>query len=151
MGRVGVDEFLVLVTTGELAGTRLEDLRDGRLDQACGGRAPCRDGLELHLTASVGAAQAPEDATGATELLSAADRAVRSDGRPDATSSASTTSRSTSRNHERLVLDSELRRATARQELEVYQPIVEVCSGRPRRGGGAGALAPRPAGPGASR
>ena len=130
-GRVGVDEFLLMVQ-GDDPGLEF-DGRIRRLAEEVQRRIaqPIHyDGLELHLTGSIGAARAPDDATGAVELMAAADRAVR-------TSRArgrnqfhfhDTTVDIRNRNH--FTLDRDLRMATARRELEVYyQPIVDLHRG----------------------
>ncbi len=78
IGRVGVDEFL-LVARGDDPGLAF-DTRMRRLAEEVQRRigAPITgESLELHLTASIGAARGPDDATTAVELIAAADRALR--------------------------------------------------------------------------
>lgn len=131
VGRVGVDEYLLVVQGTDPALTF--DTRMRALAEAVQRRIAepiATDALELHLTASVGAARGPDDATSAVELIAAADRTLR-------------TSRDRGRNQFRfhdvtidirkrrhLRLDTDLRLATARRELEVYyQPILDLRSG----------------------
>lgn len=132
IGRIGVDEFLI-VTPSTDAGlgfdASLRDLANRiRRDVA----APIHhDGFELHLTASVGAARGPDDATTATGLLAAADRAVRAGRQMGRNQFRFHDLTIDIRSHQNLRLDRDLRMATARHELEVYyQPIVELRTGR---------------------
>ena len=132
VGRMGVDEFLVLVTTDDPSlafdATLCELADEIRRSLA----VPVRhDGMELHLTASLGAARAPEDASDGPELLAAADRAVRAGRQSGRNQFRFHDVTIDIRNQDRINLDRSLRLATARRELEVYyQPIVQVASGR---------------------
>ena len=131
IGRIGVDEILLVVTgagpglafDGELR--RLADELQRRL------HAPVAvDGLEIRLSSSVGVARSPGDASTAEHLSAAARRALiagRSDGssrirfyEPDIDAATRTG----------LALDRELRMAAAARQLEVhYQPIIDLRTG----------------------
>ena len=131
IGRVGVDEFLVvllgdgpsLTFDGHLR--RLAEEIQRRLQ-----RPFLVDGLELRLTASVGVARAPVDAQTALELMAAADRALaagRVDGRSRLRFYESTLDEHTRTG---LALDRDLRMAAAQRSLEVhYQPILDLRTG----------------------
>ncbi len=132
VGRVGVDEFLVVTTSEESAlgfDASLRDLAD-RIRREVS-QPVHHDGFDLHLTATVGAARGPDDATTATGLLAAADRAVRSGRQMGRNQFRFHDLTIDIRSHQNLRLDRDLRMATARHELEVYyQPIVELRTGR---------------------
>lgn len=131
VGRVGVDEFLIVVNDSD-AGPGFDALLHELADTIRTTIATpiARDGLELHLTASVGAARGPDDATTAIGLLAAADRAVRSGRQMGRNQFRFHDATIDIRNHDRMRLDRDLRTATARRELEVYyQPIIDVASG----------------------
>ena len=130
VGRIGVDEFLVVVS-GEgpsLAfDTRLRRLAEEvqrRIEQPLG-----IEDLDLRLDASVGIARWPVDGDGA-DLLQAVGRAL---------TSARKEGRRQIRFHERstdeparagLALDRDLRLAAAQRGLEVhYQPIIDLRTG----------------------
>jgi diguanylate cyclase (GGDEF)-like protein len=128
VGRVGVDEFL-LVVESDHAGQGF----DGRLRalaeevQRRVARPILHDDLELHLTASIGAARSPDDATTAPELMAAADRALRRSRAGGRDQFRFHDLRVDIRHHDRIDLERELRRAAARRELEVYyQPIIDL-------------------------
>lgn len=131
VGRVGVDEFLI-VTNASDAGlgfdASLRELADSIRRSIA---APiAHDGLELHLTASIGAARGPDDATTAVGLLAAADKAVRTGRQMGPNQFRFHDLTIDIRNHDKLRLDRDLRMATAKRELEVYyQPIIDVASG----------------------
>jgi diguanylate cyclase (GGDEF)-like protein/PAS domain S-box-containing protein len=131
IGRVGVDEFLVVMVgdgpslTFDTRLRRLAEEVQRRL------RHPVVvDGLEIRLTASVGVARSPGDATTAVSLMSAADRALvagRSQGRNQLRFYEATIDADTRAG---LALDRDLRRATAQRALEVhYQPILDLRAG----------------------
>ncbi len=131
VGRVGVDEFLVLTSNDEPGlsfDTHLRELADAIRHSIA--RPVHHDGLELHLTATVGAARGPDDATSPSDLLAAADRAVRAGRQMGRNQFRFHDLTIDIRNHDNLRLDRDLRMATARAELEVYyQPIVDLASG----------------------
>ncbi|MFZ4516991.1 MAG: putative bifunctional diguanylate cyclase/phosphodiesterase [Microthrixaceae bacterium] len=131
IGRMGVDEFLVVVAGDDAA--LAFDARLRRVAEEVQRRlgAPYSVGdLDLRLTASVGVARTPGDAAGAADLLTAADRAL-------------STGRAESRHRLRfydatldertrtgLVLDRDLRLAAAQRSLDVhYQPIIDLRTG----------------------
>jgi len=131
IGRVGVDEMVIVVTDhgpslsfdGELRRLADEIQRQLHMPLAI-------HGLELRLTASIGVSRAPVDAHGAERLLAAAERALtagRLEGRnrlrfyePELDAATRTG----------LALDRDLRRAAASRQLEVhYQPIIDLRTG----------------------
>ena len=131
LGRVGVDEFVVIVSGAgpSLAfDVRLRGLAD-ELQRSLQTPIPL-DGLDVRLTASVGVARSPADATDAEDLVSAAGRALvagRMEGRnrlrfyEAGLDAAARTG---------LALDRDLRRAAAARQLEVhYQPIIDLRTG----------------------
>ncbi len=131
IGRVGVDEFLV-VLAGDGASLAF-DAQLRRLAEEIQRRLQrpfLVDGLEIRLTASVGVARSPGDAQTAVELMAAADRALaagRLDGRSRLRFYESTLDENTRTG---LALDRDLRRAAAQRTLEVhYQPILDLRTG----------------------
>ncbi|MCZ7629735.1 MAG: bifunctional diguanylate cyclase/phosphodiesterase [Microthrixaceae bacterium] len=131
VGRVGVDEFLIVFPSndaGAVFDASLRQLADAIRSSIA--TPVAHDGLELHLTAPVGASRGPEDAITAVDLLAAADRAVRA-GRQIGRNQFRVHDMTIDiRNHDNLRLDRDLRVATARRELEVYyQPIIDVATG----------------------
>jgi diguanylate cyclase (GGDEF)-like protein/PAS domain S-box-containing protein len=131
IGRVGVDEFLVVVA-GE--GPSLEfEARLRRLGEEIQRRTErplTIDGLELRLTASIGVARWPGDSTDGQGLLRAADRALvtgRRDGRRQLRFYEQSFDE---RTRTGLALDRDLRLAAAQRGLEVhYQPIIDLRTG----------------------
>ena len=131
IGRIGVDEFLIVVTG---AGPSLEfDGRLRRLADEVQRRAerPLNiDGIDLRTTASVGVSRWPGDADDSRSLLRAADRALvagRSDGRQQVRFYERSLDE---RTRTGLALDHDLRRAAAQRGLEVhYQPIIDLRTG----------------------
>ena len=89
------------------------------------------DGYELFIGASIGISVFPEDGRNADDLIKAADIAmyqVKNEGKNDYRFYASQLS---DHARERLTLDTLLRRALERQQLEVYyQPQVELVTGK---------------------
>jgi diguanylate cyclase (GGDEF)-like protein len=131
IGRVGVDEFLVVVP-GE--GPSLAfDTRLRRLAEEIQRRAEQTlhiDGLDLRLHASAGIARWPADGDNATEVLRAADRALTTGRRSGRRQLRFYERSSDERTRTGLSLDRDLRRAAARRELEVhYQPIIDLRTG----------------------
>ncbi len=131
VGRMGVDEFLVVVTGDDAAlafDARLRRIAE-ELQRRLGAPYGVGD-LDLRLTASVGVARTPGDAVTPADLLMAADRAL-------------STGRAESRHRLRfydatldertrtgLVLDRDLRLAAAQRALDVhYQPIIDLRTG----------------------
>lgn len=131
VGRVGVDEFL-LVVRGDEPGLAF-DTRVHRLAEEVQRRIAqpiTTGGVELHLTASIGAARGPDDSAVAVELMSAADRALRTSRNRGRNQFQFHDVTIDIRNRGNLRLDRDLRMAAARNELEVYyQPILDLRSG----------------------
>jgi diguanylate cyclase (GGDEF)-like protein/PAS domain S-box-containing protein len=131
VGRLGVDEFLVVVC-GDGASLAF-DARLRRLAEEVQRRlrAPFQlEGLEIRLGASVGVARLPGDATDVAELTSAADRAL-SAGRAEGPGRIRFYEPAIDeRTRTGLRLDRDLRLAAARRELDVhYQPILDLRTG----------------------
>ena len=131
IGRLGVDEFLIVVT-GSGAGLEF-DSRLRRLAEEVQRRTerPLEiDGMDLRTTASVGVSRWPGDGDDARSLLRAADRALVA-GRADGRHQLRFYERSLDeRTRTGLALDHDLRRAAAQRGLEVhYQPIIDLRSG----------------------
>ncbi len=131
LGRVGVDEFLVI--TRGTGPSLMFDAELRRLAEEIQRRLQppiALDGLDVRLTASIGIARSPADADEPERLLAAAERALatgRLEGRnrlrfyePDLDAATRTG----------LALDRDLRRAAAARQLEVhYQPIIDLRTG----------------------
>ncbi|MFV0317650.1 MAG: EAL domain-containing protein [Microthrixaceae bacterium] len=132
VGRIGVDEFLLVLSersSGLAFDTAIRELADRVRTSIT--EPVLVEGLELHLTASVGAARGPDDGTTTAALLTAADKAVRASREMGRNQFRFHDGTIDIRNQGRLQLDQDLRLATARRELEVhYQPIVELATGR---------------------
>ncbi|MHB1139109.1 MAG: diguanylate cyclase domain-containing protein, partial [Microthrixaceae bacterium] len=131
IGRVSVDEFLVVIT-GQGASLAF-DTRLRRLGEEIQRRTEqplVIDGLELRLTASVGISRYPANAQDASELVRAADTALAA-GRRDGRHQLRFYERSLDeRTRTGLRLDRDLRRAAAQRTLEVhYQPIIDLRTG----------------------
>jgi diguanylate cyclase (GGDEF)-like protein len=131
IGRVGVDEFLVVVRSDDASlafDARLRRLAEEIQRRV---RAPVHpDGLEVRLSASVGVARYPGDASGAAALMAAADRALaagRADGRGRLRFYEPAIDE---RTRTGLRLDRDLRLAAAQRTLDVhYQPILDLRTG----------------------
>lgn len=131
IGRVGVDEFLVVVT-GEGASLSF-DARLRRLAEEIQRRTEQTlhiDELDLRLSASAGIARWPSDGDDVDAVVRAADRALTA-GRRDSRRQLRFYERSTDeRTRTGLALDRELRLAAAQRGLEVhYQPILDLRTG----------------------
>ncbi len=128
VARMGGDEFYVLIeelADGQVAANVAEKI----LEEAS--RPFYVDGQECHLSASIGIALYPDDGADAVALLKNSDIAMyraKSDGKNAYRFySASKNTHSL----QRLVLESQLRRAIDNQELALYyQPKVDVHTGR---------------------
>lgn len=131
VGRIGVDEFLI-VATG--SGASLEfDSRLRRLAEEVQRRidAPFEvEGLELRFTSSIGISRFPGNGDDSAELLRTAD-AARSAARRDGAQRMKLYDDSLDkRSRTSIALDRDLRRAAAERTLEVYyQPIIDLRSG----------------------
>ena len=131
IGRIGVDEFLVVVT-GD-GPSMAFDARLGRLAEEIQRRSEqllTIDGLDLRITASIGVSRWPGDGDDAAGLQRAADRALTA-GRRDGRHQLRFYERSLDeRTRTGLALDRDLRRAAAQRGLEVhYQPIIDLRTG----------------------
>jgi diguanylate cyclase (GGDEF)-like protein/PAS domain S-box-containing protein len=132
LGRIGVDEFLVVVT-GDGPSMNF-DARLGRLAEEIQRRTEqllAIDGLDLRITASVGVSRWPGDGDDAAGLQRAADRALTA-GRRDGRHQLRFYERSLDeRTRTGLALDRDLRLAAAQRGLEVhYQPIIDLRTGQ---------------------
>jgi len=131
IGRIGVDEFLVVLTAdgASLAfDSRLRGLAEEiqrRLSELFR-----IDDLTVRLTASVGVARSPGDANDAEGLMLAASRAVAAS-RTDSRHSVEFPAPSGGgRVHRGLAVDAELRSAVAQHDLDIhYQPLVDLRTG----------------------
>ncbi len=131
IGRIGVDEFLVVVT-GD-GPSMAFDARLGRLAEEIQRRTEqllTIEGLDLRITASIGVSRWPRDGEDSAGLQRAADRALTA-GRRDGRHQLRFYERSLDvRTRTGLALDRDLRRAAAQRGLEVhYQPIIDLRTG----------------------
>ena len=131
IGRIGVDEFLVVVS-GDGPSVAF-DARLGRLAEEIQRRTEqllTIEGLELRITASIGVSRWPGDGEDSAGLQRAADRALTA-GRRDGRHQLRFYERSLDeRTRTGLALDRDLRRAAAQRGLEVhYQPIIDLRTG----------------------
>ena len=131
IGRIGVDEFLVVVS-GD-GPSMAFDARLGRLAEEIQRRSEqllTIDGMDLRITASIGVSRWPGDGDDAAALQRAADRALTA-GRRDGRHQLRFYERSLDeRTRTGLALDRDLRLAAAQRGLEVhYQPIIDLRTG----------------------
>ena len=131
IGRVGVDEFLLVVGGDEPSlafDTRMRSLAEEVQRRIA---VPySSESLELHLTASVGASRGPDDADNAVELIAAADRALQTSKHRGRNQFRFHDLTVDIRNRQHIHLDRDLRLATSRRELDVYyQPIIDLRTG----------------------
>ena len=131
VGRVGVDEFLLVVSgSGPSLAFDAELRRVAEEVQRRLQPPSTVDGLEIRLTASIGVARSPIDAQEPERLLAAAERALtagRLEGRNRLRFYESELDAATRTG---LALDRDLRRAAAARQLEVhYQPIIDLRTG----------------------
>jgi diguanylate cyclase (GGDEF)-like protein len=127
VARLGADEFLILVQVADahsivrIAGHILQRLS----------RPYSIDSLELHLAASIGITTYPFDDSTPDVLISHADEAMHEIKREGGNGFKFFVPGTTVFTLERLQLESELRCAPGRGELELhYQPQVDIASGR---------------------
>ncbi|MFZ4432735.1 MAG: putative bifunctional diguanylate cyclase/phosphodiesterase [Microthrixaceae bacterium] len=130
IGRIGVDEFLVV---HQADGASLAfDARLRRLAEEIQRRLsePFQvDGLEVRLTASVGVARSPGDASTADELLAAAGRALMAS-RSDAHHAVEFHRGAGGSGHHGHAVEHDLRTAIAQRDLDVhYQPLFDLRTG----------------------
>jgi diguanylate cyclase (GGDEF)-like protein/PAS domain S-box-containing protein len=128
IARLGGDEFVVMMEFGsdlEDSATVAKKIISSIQDEFV------IDGYELFIGASIGISVFPEDGRNADDLIKAADIAmyqVKNEGKNDYRFYASQLS---DHARERLTLDTMLRRALERQQLEVYyQPQVSLATGK---------------------
>ncbi|MFM7070046.1 MAG: putative bifunctional diguanylate cyclase/phosphodiesterase [Actinomycetes bacterium] len=131
MGRIGVDEFLVvLVGDGPSLSFDARLRRLGEEIQRRFERSVSIDDLELHLTASVGIARSPSDAVDGVGLMRSADRALAAGRRAGRHQLRFYEASIDERSKDHLSLDRDLRMAVAQRDLEVhYQPIIDLNTG----------------------
>ncbi|MDT8437605.1 MAG: EAL domain-containing protein [Wenzhouxiangellaceae bacterium] len=127
IARQGGDEFLIAL---DGADAEAADSSARRIIEAFS--APFRiQGHELRVTTSIGIAMFPTDGNSAEELVRNADAAMyaaKEDGR---STSRFYTEELNELAHRRLAMQNDLRRALEQQQLFlVYQPIIELASGR---------------------
>jgi len=131
LGRVGVDEFLV-VATGTGASLAF-DTRLRRLGEEIQRRTEqplSIQGLELRLTASVGISRFPANAEDGPALVRAADTALAASRREGRHQLRFYERALDERTRTGLALDRDLRLAAAQRTLEVhYQPIIDLRTG----------------------
>ncbi len=126
LARLGGDEYAVLVT-GAGSESAVRSVA-GRLVEALSASFPV-EGRDTYLSVSVGIAMADETATAAGLLREAAIALDRAKADPDERVAVFTAAMSDV-SIERLELEADLRRALARDELEVfYQPLVDLRTG----------------------
>lgn len=127
VARLGGDEFAILLPEirqgddlGRIAGKMLEKFNDRFL----------LDGKEVFVSCSIGIALYPDDSTDADDLVKYADSAMYFAKRSGRSNFRFYSSDLTASAEERLTLESELRRAIERGELELhYQPKILLDSG----------------------
>jgi diguanylate cyclase (GGDEF)-like protein len=128
LARFGGDEFVVLLPCVD--GKAQAEESAGRLLEAAA-RPFNMQGKEFRVTASIGCALYPRDGLDERSLLKNADIAMYQAKEEGKNNLAFYSARLNSHSLERLALESDLRQALARGELEVhYQPKVEAASGR---------------------
>ena len=131
IGRIGVDEFLVVLQ--EDGASLAFDARLRRLAEEIQRRLSqpfSVEQLEVRLTASVGVARSPGDASTAEELLIAADRALAAGRSESAHGVRFHDARLSDRSRNGSSIDQELRAAVAQRHLDVhYQPLFDLRTG----------------------
>ncbi|MEA3108634.1 MAG: diguanylate cyclase [Gammaproteobacteria bacterium] len=130
VARAGGDEFLLLLH--DVSGREDIEKLAARWMNALA--EPYRlDGTDLHVSASIGIARYPVDATNGQDLLARADAAMYHAKHNGRNVFRFFDAEVTSFSRERLVLEAELRQAVANSQLYLhYQPRVEVSTGEVR-------------------
>lgn len=128
IGRFGGDEFLVICATAD------DPTRPPRLAEAVLAaftESFRLQGEEFSITASVGIAQSPENGRRSQQLIQSADVAMYDSKRRGRNNWQIFTAELEAQEQERLQLETHLRRAISNSEFNlVYQPQIELCSGR---------------------
>jgi diguanylate cyclase (GGDEF)-like protein len=128
LSRLAGDEFMVLISEirhaedASIIARRLLDTMQSPL---------MLNGRELFITISVGIVLFPQDAQEGTDLLTNVDLAMAQAKLRGRNTYAFYSPETNARSHERLTLETALRKAIERNQLELYyQPKVDVASGR---------------------
>jgi len=128
VARLGGDEFAILLPNARHS-TDLSEVAERILDKF--NESFVLDDRELFISCSIGIAICPRDSTKADDLVRYADTAMYSAKHAGRSAYRFYSSELTARANERLLLESELRRAIEREELELYyQPKVLLGSGK---------------------
>jgi diguanylate cyclase (GGDEF)-like protein/PAS domain S-box-containing protein len=134
IARIGGDEFAVLLpyrdlSAPEVCGQQAEEVAQRLLDVL--DEAFHVDGHELYVTASIGICIAPQDGNDIETLLRRADTAMYRAKDQGRDSYRLYTHTMGVKDHDRLVLETALRRALEREEFFLlYQPQVDLATGR---------------------
>jgi predicted signal transduction protein with EAL and GGDEF domain len=128
VARFGGDEFVLLLENLSTAGDAVVLVEKAL---ACCAEPFMVDGRELHVTASIGVSVYPEDGADAETLLKNADTAMYRAKDMGCGAYQFYAAQMNAQSAERLVLESALRHAVARDELELhYQPKMNLQSNR---------------------
>jgi diguanylate cyclase (GGDEF)-like protein len=127
VARLGGDEFLILLVSTDI---RAEvDVVRKRLAQSVAEPVVLDNGVEVHITPSMGISLFPQDGQDFETLLRSADLAMYDAKEAGRNGVAFFAPRMSQAVHQRTALEADLRRALQRQEFELhYQPIVDVPS-----------------------
>ncbi|MYM62450.1 bifunctional diguanylate cyclase/phosphodiesterase [Pseudomaricurvus sp. HS19] len=127
VARLGGDEFLVIL---ESSGTAAAELSALRIRHVLG-TPMVIEGRELFVTASIGLTSFPEDGDTPELLMRNADMAMYRAKAKGKNTFRFFTASMNGESEKRLLIETELRRALARNEIHVhYQPVVDIASGR---------------------
>lgn len=131
VARMGGDEFTVLLSdiSGADDATPIAARLNERLFEPF-----VLDGLQVHISGSIGVAVYPEDGASVDELLKHADQAMYESKRLGRNQTRYFAQALDKKMRDRLQLAADLRHATARDELQlVYQPVVNLRDGSIRK------------------
>lgn len=131
VARMGGDEFTVLLSdiSGPDDVTPIATRLNERLFEPF-----VLDGLQMHISGSIGVAVYPEDGASVDELLKHADQAMYESKRLGRNQTRYFAQALDKKMRDRLQLAADLRHATARDELQlVYQPVVNLRDGSIRK------------------